>query len=257
MGGAGGLSGFFGTGGAGGALLDRIGGSAWDSLWGGITTGNWGGTSKERKNQIHDIRTLRRREYQDMVHSLTQAGLNPVLAVGASPGHATAQQVQTQLASHGGLGTAGISSAKAQNRQAGVAEGKAPSEIGLNEGKTGLLGAQEQNAFAQLANIILQPDLTQANIDNIRQGTRTALALEELNKQKAIAAGASARELDKRVEQYDKFGLPGTSMHSLISQGVGNSGKVVGKMITNANNNMGALMEGAWKALKGLGGEKK
>jgi len=32
-------------------------------------------------------RKLRRREYQDMVHSMKAAGLNPILATGATPGH--------------------------------------------------------------------------------------------------------------------------------------------------------------------------
>lgn len=219
-------------------FLDRLGSSMIDSLWGGITSGNWGGTSKERKNQIHDIRTLRRREYQDMVHSLTEAGLNPVLAVGASPGHASAQQVQQYVAGGGSLGSAGQSSASAAHRQAGVSESKAPSEIGLNTGKTGLLGAQEQNAFAQLANILMQPDLTQANIDKIRQDTKTGIALETLYGEQAIKEGASASELRKRVEQYEKFGLPGTSFHSLVSQGIGNSGKAIGDAISNANENM-------------------
>jgi len=114
---------------SGRGLLDRIGAGMWDSLWGGITSGNWGGTSKERKNQIHDIRTLRRREYQDMVHSLKEAGLNPLLAVGASPGHASASTIPAVVAGGGSLNTPAHSAASAAHRKAGVAEGKAPSEI--------------------------------------------------------------------------------------------------------------------------------
>ena len=39
--------------------------------------------------QYKMTRKLRRREYQDMMHSMRHAGLNPILAAGATPGHST------------------------------------------------------------------------------------------------------------------------------------------------------------------------
>lgn len=41
------------------------------------------------------VRELRRTAYQDMVHSMKAAGLNPVLAVGANPGNSAAYSIQT------------------------------------------------------------------------------------------------------------------------------------------------------------------
>lgn len=205
--------------GLGQGMLDRMAGSMWDSMWGGITTGNWGGgTSKERKNQIHDIRTLRRREYQDMVHSLTEAGLNPVLALGASPGHATAQQVHSPTVYQGGIGGAPYASAAAKAREAGVKEDTAPSIIGRNRAQTGMIGVQTENALYDRANIIQQFKLDKATIDQIRQNTKTAAALEALHRQDAITKGASAREIDEKVRQYQNFGLPGQSWEGILRQ---------------------------------------
>lgn len=199
--------------GIGQGILDRMAGSAWDSFWGGITTGNWGGgTSKERKNQIHDIRTLRRREYQDMVHSLTEAGLNPVLAVGASPGHATAQLVSSPTKYQGGVGGAAYSSAGAMHRQAGVSESKAPIEIESIKTNTG-------NAMLDRANILQKFDLDQATIDRIREETKTQRALQELYSADAINKGASADKLQKDIEMLDKYGPPGASiMRALLGE---------------------------------------
>jgi len=182
----------------------------------GLLTGNWGGTSKERKNVITDTRKLRKTAYQDAVYSLTEAGLNPILAAGATPGynsaHAVAQQ-QMPTVSPGGAGTA-----MAANRQAGVSEGKAPSEIGRNKAGAGLAGAQTQSTLLNIPNILQQWDINAATIDNIRAQAKSNTALAGVYQQDAINKGASAREINQRIDQIEKFGLPGQSWEGLIRQ---------------------------------------
>jgi len=188
--------------------------------WGfqGITSGNWGGTSKERKNQIHDIRTLRRKEYQDMVHSLRQAGLNPILATGASPGHATAQMVQQQTYGQPNQGPAyltGISSA----RQADTAAGKAPSEIAGNLAGAGQAQAATKGILeGSLPNQLKELELKGVSIDKIRQDTATGKALEALYGQQAIEKGYSSQKLQKDIEMLTKYGPPGQSWEGLLRQ---------------------------------------
>lgn len=210
----------------------------------GLLTGNWGGTSKERKNVIHDIRTLRRREYQDLVHSLTKAGLNPMLAIGASPGHATAQQVyNNQLYRSGATPSAGVGGAIAANRQSGVAEGKAPSEKAKNEAGAALANQQATATQLGIPNILQQWDLNQATIDKIRQDTKTGVSLESLYRQDAITKGASAREIDEKIRQYKTFGLPGQSAAGFARQGLHGAGEIARDAINNANKNANSAWE--------------
>lgn len=167
----------------------------------GITTGNWGGTSKERKNQIHDIRTLRRREYQDMVHSLKAAGLNPILATGATPGHASAQQVQTQMGTHAGMAT-DVASSAARLSQAATTAKKAPSEIESTQMGT-------MNALFQRANILQQ-------YDAVKQDIATSRAQELMYGQEAIHKGASADKINQEIRNINRYGPTGRTTADVI-----------------------------------------
>ena len=175
----------------------------------GLTTGNWGGTSKERKNLIHDQRFLRRREYQDMVHSLRQAGLNPMLAVGTSPGHSAAQQVQ-QSQGYGGDGSGGT--AVAANEQARIRGELMPYEKELISANvtTAQAAAREKSAQAAIAELTLHDqqeairaraahDRASAGLSNAREAytegpeTRLAEARTQLAETERVLKDIQAR----------------------------------------------------------------
>lgn len=72
---------------------------------------------KMRNDYASQVRHLRRREYQDMVFSMKAAGLNPILAAGATPGHSSAYSVGIQTSAD----SAGIGDSFARNVQAKAA----------------------------------------------------------------------------------------------------------------------------------------
>jgi len=168
---------------------------------------NWAMQNKARDQYASQVRHLRRREYQDMVFSLKQAGLNPALAYGASPGHSGAYHAQVPT----GSGSAGVGSAMAANRQAAVAEKKAPSEIELT-------GTHSQNLKLQRAGILQEFDKNKAWVDNMLQNTATAKALQSKYEQDAISGGASARKIEAEREALEKYGPPGASFEGMIRE---------------------------------------
>lgn len=171
------------------------------TLWSGITTGNWGGTSKERKNFIHDTRTLRRREYQDMMYSMRKAGLNPILASGATPGHSAASMIPTQMAN-----LAGVSSAGAAHRQAGVAEEKVPSEIGYNSARTAHEREKMFNTVYGRATLLQQYDMVKAQIKQVQQQTYNSALDAKLKTKAAEKLGVEIDNLKMGKEALRETG---------------------------------------------------
>jgi len=162
---------------------------------------------KDRKNFITDTRKLRKHEYQDMVYSLRKAGLNPILATGASPGHAAPQS--TARASQGGTSGTGVGSALAAHKQANTARTKSKSEIGLME-------VNRENAHFQRANILQQYDINQATIDNIRENTAQQKALIKLHQHSAEEKASSAKKLDLESRNIERFGPRGFTWEDIL-----------------------------------------
>lgn len=133
------------------------------------------------------VRELRRSEYQDMVHSLKQAGLNPMLAMGATPGHSAAFMMQQGNANLGST-LAGLNSADAAGRQAGVAEKKADPEIDkIREEARRTKGLITNDQWARAT--------MDANIKRTNQETLTSAAQMALFNAKALESGASAKQI--------------------------------------------------------------
>jgi len=70
------------------------------------------------------VRELRRTAYQDMMHSMREAGLNPLLAAGASPGNSAGYMIRTGS----GTGLAAYQQAQASTSQAETAEATGKSQ---------------------------------------------------------------------------------------------------------------------------------
>jgi hypothetical protein len=178
-----------------------------------------GSISKERKNAIHDMRFLRRREYQDQMYSMREAGLNPILAAGATPGHSAVSTTNSQMGTSqsAGIGSslASAASARAANRQAGVREKLLPFEQDLVEANvsTAQAGAREKEALAAIAELTLydqqdriraaaESDRASAGLSTARQHlvegpeTRLTEAREQLAKSERLL-----RDVQSRVAQ--------------------------------------------------------
>jgi len=205
----------------------------------GLRSLTGGATAKERKNYITDTRKLRKHQYQDMVYSLTKAGLNPILAVGASPGGtggATSSNwagsghsagVASAAAAQSGA-SAAHSAANAAGRQAGVAEQANPARIEEMLSNAGLRRELSGNAVAERANILQRLTLDGAQIDQIRATTEAQKALAALHRQTALEKGASASKLAKETSMYDEYGAPWATWERMLLEMLkpqGNSAK--------------------------------
>lgn len=159
-----------------GALIQR--GQQWADR--GV---DWAIYKMKRDDYASQVRHLRRREYQDMMFSMKAAGLNPILASGAQPGHSAA---------FSGMGAAGpqaqlIDVANNAESPGRIGQMKAKEMEGLAKGRL----ADQQSGLA-----LDQRDLTKATtafqiatIDKIRDE-------RELLRAQRIAALANAGALD-------------------------------------------------------------
>jgi len=173
-----------------------------------------GATSKERKNYITDTRKLRKQEYQDMMYSMRKAGLNPILASGATPGHSAAMTSSSM--SH--AGSAGVGSAMAAHRQAGVAEKKSDSEIGLNSAKTEREKTEAVNSLFGRANILQQYDETKARIENINQATYTSAVDARLKEKKGNLTDAETDKIRQEAGFLTETGGYGKDLEGGLMQ---------------------------------------
>lgn len=202
-----------------GAIGAAAGGSALDIISGTINKGiDFGFANKARSQYASQVRHLRRREYQDMMFSMRKAGLNPMLASGATPGHSAAMMTDI-----GGGFDHGPSTAIAANRQAGAAEGQV--DVGKRNARVkevmapyevGNLVADRYLKAGQIERMALENRFTQQS--TAESEARTKHALEQatseaihrmLMTKEAEREGFSARKIEAETEQIRKnYNIP-------------------------------------------------
>lgn len=176
-----------------GALIQR--GQQWADKGVG-----WAIYNKQRNQYASQVRHLRRREYQDMMFSMKQAGLNPILAAGATPGHSAAYMGrgidEGSGAPDGAQAVNQGMSAMAAKSQADTAEATGQTTRDLN--KELAAKAVEEAGAQAAARRKYEQDVQESKQRTLREAAQTALAEQE-----AIRAGASAKELDARRRQIE------------------------------------------------------
>ena len=222
-----------------GALAGFSGGLA--SLTG---IGNWGFFQKARNQYASQVRHLRRREYQDMVFSMKQAGLNPMLATGATPGHSAAYSASPPEVIGDVVGNAARAthSALEADRQGptikkmaaeeALARDKAWSERFFRE-------AGERGLAYQLDAMKLNNIATAAQTDKLIQETDESIARTQQSWAEVAKTGVSAKEIQERIkaQQFENVGKENeanfrkTTLGRTLQEigiGLGDASKLVG-----------------------------
>lgn len=164
------------------------------------------------KRGEESARRLRRREHADMVFSLKRAGLNPILAAGASPGHSSAAVVRNTA----GGGSAGVGNAMIGQQQANTAATVA--EAGVKKTET-----ETANALYDRALKIAEYDQLKANTDNTKQGIQESAARTVLAQAQAEREGFSAKQIEAKTREIIA-GIP-------AAEAVGQYGDVPGALV--------------------------
>jgi len=187
---------------------------------------NYGVFRSMRDDYASQVRHLRRRVYQDMVHSMKEAGLNPILAAGASPIMGSAmQQGGASAMTNLGIGSALAANqqADAAERQADVAAVKAPSEVGLNVMKKYEMAAMLDYNSALTA----------------RTKAETLLRQQE--------AGNAAVQRAMWIAEAQKDGASAAQLRDLLNIQAGDPRHIVGRMVNSARDTDREL--GGWGGL--------
>lgn len=162
---------------------------------------SWALGNKSANRYKSAVRHLRRREYQDMMFSMRKAGLNPILASGASPGHA-------QPMANSAPAAADLAGAFSKGAQSWRDSEKLPSEI---KKMTAEKIAKEEQAglFSAAAHTERErPVLVRSTIDNIRADTdlkaeqkAEAYASSMAKLKQAGVFEGSAKEIEARIDK--------------------------------------------------------
>lgn len=166
------------------------------------------------ENQRRDISSKERfakNKYQWQMKDMRKAGLNPILAAGASPGSAGAGGT----ASGGQLGSSQVGTAAAANRVAKQLENKNQAEIDELVARKAAANAAEQEAKSRTTAQDIQNN-RQKRLDNLLYTDdlvgNTAIILDHSPTPAAAASGtakmvnqaAKARQASKAVKSTDK-----------------------------------------------------
>lgn len=168
---------------------------------------NYGVFRAQSKNYASQVRHLRRREYQDMMFSMKAAGLNPILASGATPGHAAGMMDAGNQASS----SAGIGSAAAAHRQAGAAESnaevtrlKAPNEIATEYMRRFGIASEIAQRGTNIELTAATTAKTKAETELALQESGSAAIRRMLDQKRAEREGVTAQQMRLLNDQIEK-----------------------------------------------------